>query len=166
MSDIIQEERESIIRDTNTAQTQLENIIQNLKPEIIDLNVQSEFFGELDLSVLETKFPRLKSLLLGPGKITSIRNIPSGISKLVCNNNLLMSLERLPGSLLYLDVDHNYLKTLDLSKTPYLEEIHCNDNRLENILHLPQNITKLYCEQNQLQKLDVSGLPHLKVLRV
>lgn len=166
MSDIIQEERESIIRDTNTAQTQLENIIQNLKPETIDLNVQSEFFGELDLSVLETKFPRLKSLLLGPGKITSIRNIPSGISKLVCNNNLLMGLERLPGSLLYLDVDHNYLKTLDLSKTPYLEEVHCNDNRLENILHLPQNITKLYCEQNQLQKLDVSGLPHLKVLHV
>ena len=31
--DIIQEERESIIRDANTAQTQLENIIQNLKPE-------------------------------------------------------------------------------------------------------------------------------------
>ena len=44
--DIIQEERESILRESNTAQTQLENIIQKLKPEIVDLNLQGSFSGE------------------------------------------------------------------------------------------------------------------------
>ena len=164
--DIIQEERETIIRDSNTAQSQLENMIQSLKPEIVDLNLQTAFSGELDLSILSTKFPRLRSLAFGPGKIIAIRNIPAGISKLMCSNNLLIGLERLPGSLLYLDIHHNYLKTLDLSQTSYLEELHCSNNRLENIIQLPQSITKLYCDQNKLQRLDLSGLSHLKVLHV
>jgi hypothetical protein len=164
--DIIQEERESIIRDSNTAQSQLENIIDKLKPEIVDLNLQSSFSGELDLTIIGTKFPRLRSLLFGPGKITTIRNIPSGISKFICNNNLLMSLEKMPGSLLYLDIDHNYVKTIDLSKTPYLEELHCSNNRLENLLQLPKSITKLYCDQNKLKELDLTGKSHLKILHV
>ena len=164
--DIIQEERESIIRDANTAQTQLENIIQNLKPEIVELNLQASLSGELDLSILSTKFPRLRTLAFGPGKIISIRHIPSGISKLICGNNLLVGLERLPGSLLYLDIRQNYLKTLDVTKTPYLEELHCSGNRLENLLNLPQSLTKLYCDNNKLQRLDFSGLSHLKVLHV
>ena len=164
--DIIQEERESILRESNTAQTQLENIIQKLKPEIVDLNLQGSFSGELDLTILGTKFPRLKTLIFGQGKITDIRNIPSGVSKFVCNHNLLMSLERLPGSLIYLDIDHNFLKTLDLSKTPYLEELHCCDNRLENILDFPSSLTRLYCDQNRLQQLNLLGLSHLKVLHV
>lgn len=164
--DIIQEERESIIRDANTAQTQLENIIQNLKPEIVELNLQASFSGELDVSILSTKFPRLRTLSFGPGKIIAIRNIPSGISKLICSNNLLIGLERLPGSLLYLDIRQNYLKTLDLSKTSYLEELHCSNNRLENLLNLPQSLTQLYCDHNKLQRLDFTGLSHLKVLHV
>jgi hypothetical protein len=164
--DIIQEERESIIRDANTAQTQLENLIQSLKPEIVELNLQSAFSGELDLSVLSAKFPRLRTLSFGPGKIISIRNLPTGISKLVCSNNLLVSLENLPGSLLYLDITHNFVKTLDLTKTSYLEELHCSDNRLENLIHLPPSLTQLYCDRNKLQRLDLTGLTHLKILHV
>lgn len=166
MSDIILEERENIIRDSNIAQSQLENIVDKLKPEIVDLNLQSAFSGELDLSILSTKFPRLRSLSFGPGKITDIRNIPVGISKFICSNNLLIQLEKLPGSLLYLDIDQNFLKTLDLSKTSYLEELHCSNNRLENILQLPKSMVKLYCDQNKLRELDVTSLSNLKTLHV
>jgi len=166
MSDIIQEERETVLREANTAQVQLENIIQSLKPDIVDLNLQQELSGDLDLTVLESKFPRLRTLLFGPGKITHLRNVPPTVSKLTCSRNLLTNLEGLPGSLLYLDIDRNYLTSLDLSKTPYLEELHCANNRLENLTKLPENLTKLYCNENKLQRLDFSGLPHLKVVNV
>jgi hypothetical protein len=164
MSDIIQEERESIRKDNNIAQTTLEDIVFGLKKDIVDLNIQTPLFGDLDLSVLSKKFPRLRHISFGEGKITSINHLPVGITKLVCKGNLLVSLDQLPGSLIYLDIDDNFLSTLDCSTFPQLEELHCENNHLEEIQNLPKSLTRLYCTRNQLHQLDLSNLIHLRVL--
>jgi hypothetical protein len=164
MTDIVQEERESIRKDNNTAQTTMEDMIFGLKKDIVDLNIQTPLYGDLDLSGLSARFPRLRYISFGEGKITALSHVPVGISKLVCRGNLLVSLDQLPGSLIYLDIDDNFLSTLDCASFPHLEELHCENNHLEIIEHLPRTITRLYCSQNRLTQLDLTDLIHLRVL--
>ena len=164
MADIIQQQREAIRNDNNIAQTTMEDMIFGLKKDIVDLNIQTPLYGDLDLSVLSTRFPRLRYISFGAGKITSLNHLPVGISKLVCKGNLLVSLDQLPGSLIYLDIDDNYISTLDCATFPQLEELHCENNHLTDILHLPRTLTRLYCTQNRLTQLDLTNLIHLRIL--
>ena len=162
---IIHEQRESIINDNNNAQTDFVSILNGLKTNVTEINVKIPLQGELDLSILSEKgFERMTTLLFSEGEITGIRNIPTGISKLVCCKNLLVELEDLPGSLLYLNINHNYLTLFDFTKVPHLEELHCDDNKIQEFKNLPSSLTSLYCEQNKLKKLDLKGLKNLKTL--
>ena len=162
---IIHEQRESILTDNNNAQTDFVSILNGLKTDVTEINVKIPLQGELDLSILSEKgFERMTTLLFSEGEITGIRNIPTGISKLVCCKNLLVELEDLPGSLLYLNINHNYLTSFDFTKVPYLEELHCDDNKIQEFKNLPSSLTSLYCEQNKLKKLDLKGLKNLKTL--
>jgi hypothetical protein len=162
---IVQDERNNITQiENNTAQTELEDYILPLNSSITELNIQSSLQGDLDLSVLKDKFKKLQSIVFGRGKITDIRNVPEGVFKMVCSNNLLINLEELPGSLLYLDIEGNYFETFDFKNTPHLEELHCSNNKLENFENIPEALTVLYCDYNNFQHLDLKGLSNLKIL--
>lgn len=161
--DIIQQERENIIRENNTAQEIIEAIIANMKPTITELTIQNPLFGNLDLSVLE-KFSQLHTLVFHSGKITELRNIPIGISRLECSGNLLTELDNLSGSLLVLNISDNFLKTVNLMGASHLEELYCNNNRIVEFVRLPPSLVKLYCDQNELRKLDLKGLINLRIL--
>lgn len=161
---IIEETRRDILDNNNTAQIDLENIIRDLDNNITELSIQTPLSGDLDLSILKDKFKKLQSLTFGKGKITNVRNIPEGVYKLVCNNNLLNNLDDLPASLLYLDITNNFFKEFDFKKTPHIEELHCSHNKIEKLLNIPNTITKLYCAYNKLENLDLTHANNLKIL--
>jgi hypothetical protein len=162
--DIIQQEREDIIRENNTAQETLENMTADFKPSIQKLTVNLSLYGNLDLAFLGEHFKELRTIIFQRGKITEIRNIPVGIAEFEIPDNLITDFENLPGSLLYLNLDNNYLKTLDLVNVPHLEVLSCNQNRIEEFKHMPSSLKKLYCNRNELQKLDLHGLGNLETL--
>jgi len=164
---IIQVKRESIIRENNTAQYEFLNILNTLKTDIIELNIQVSLHGDLDLNVLSEKgFDNIKTIIFGEGEITNIYNVPEGVNKLICAKNLLVELENLPTTITYLDCNHNYLVYFDISKLSMLEEFHCNDNKIEELNNIPKSIVSLYCDQNKLKHLDLKNLVNLKTLHV
>ena len=161
---LIYEERESIIRDSNTAQTVFLDIIKDLKPDLVELNIKTPLEGDLDLSVC--KFSKLRSILFGEGRITNIRNIPQHITKLVCAGNLLVELNDLPNSLLQLDCARNYLTTIDFKHIPNIQELHCEENKINEMIALPKSLIALYCDQNKLKHIDLKDMPNLRTLHV
>jgi len=163
--DIIQIQREDIIRDDNTAQASLVNILEGLKKDTVELKIDAPLSGSLDLSVIKTmKFDVIRSITFGKGNLTSIVNVPNGINKLICSDNLLIELPDLPNSLLYLDFSRNFLTTFDFAKVPHLEEIHCEDNGITEFSNIPIGIVSIYCDNNDLKRLDLRGLKKLKTL--
>jgi hypothetical protein len=165
---IIHIKRESIIRDNNTAQRELSNILQVLNTaSTTELNIKVPLHGDLDLALLsERKFNNIKTIFFGEGEITNLYNIPDGVNKLVCAKNLLVELDNLPSSLIHLDCDHNYLTSFNFSKLTMLEEFHCNDNKIEEFKNIPKSIVSLYCNQNKLKHLDLKHLSKLKFLHI
>lgn len=140
-------------------------ILATLKHDLVELNIRFPLRGDLDLSALkEHKMDKVRTLSFAEGEITGIRNIPEGISKLFFAKQLLVELENLPSSLLYLDCDHNYITRLNFSRVSHLEELHCEDNRITDIVNLPKTTKSLYCSQNKLVHLDLRTLKELKTL--
>ena len=161
---LIYEQRESIIRDSNTAQTVFVDLIKDLKPDLVELHIKIPLEGDLDLSVC--KFSRLRSIIFGEGKITNIRNIPQHIIKLVCAGNLLVELNDLPNSLTHLDCARNYLTTIDFKHIPNIQELHCEENKINEMVALPKSLIALYCDQNRLKHIDLKDMPNLRTLHV
>ena len=157
-------DREDIIRNDNTAQSALVNILSGLKTDLIELIVDMPLHGDLDLSILSDKFGRVHTIHFGQGKITSIRNIPVGISKLICSDNMITEFTDLPNTLLYLDVARNFLTKFDFAKASHLEEFHCEDNKITEFHNIPVGIMAIYCDNNDLKSLDLKGLKQLKTL--
>jgi hypothetical protein len=161
---LIYEERESIIRENNTAQTVFSDIIKDLKSDVVELNINTPLDGDVDLSIC--KFPRLRTVIFGEGKITNLINIPQHITKLVCAGNLLIELDDLPNSLLHLDCARNYLTTIDFKKIPHIQELHCEDNKIEDFGVLPKSIIALYCDHNKLKHINLKDMKDLKTLHI
>jgi uncharacterized protein YbaR (Trm112 family) len=163
----IQEQRENVIKTNNTAQQEFDNILLELRTTIIELNIQSELHGDLELSILtENNYQQINTIYFGRGELTSIRNIPSTVSKLICSGNLLIDFIDLPASLVYLDFDNNHLTKFDFTKIPRLEELHCIDNKITEFINIPTSIISLYCDQNKLKHLDLKGLKNLRTLHI
>ena len=161
---LIYEERESIIRENNTAQTVFSDIIKDLKSDVVELNINTHLDGDVDLSICN--FPKLRTVIFKEGKITNIINVPQHVTKLVCAGNILIELNDLPNSLLHLDCDRNYLTTIDFKKIPNIQELHCDDNKIEDFGVLPKSIVALYCDNNRLKHIDLKDMKDLKTLHI
>ena len=164
---IIQQQREEIIKNKNVAQQQLEDYVSTiLSNATIELKFSSPFHGSLDLAVLDDKkFENLRSIVFSEGEITNITNIPKTLNTLIVPNNLLTELENLPSNLIELNINKNYIKTLDVSYLPDIEILHCDENKLVE-LKLNSGITEIHCDSNDLKFLDVAPFKHLNVLHV
>ena len=120
---IIREQRETTIRENNTAQAELLRILETKEKRINELSIAESLHGDLDFSVLEDEgFSHIKKIVLSPGEITNIRNLPDDLISLVCSQQLLTELEKLPSSLEELDAKRNYLVRINLSKNKNLRE--------------------------------------------
>ena len=165
----IQTRRETVIRDNNHAQTEFESILSQLKKDTIEINIQTELHGDLDLSVLsEQEYTRVSTIRIGKGELTSIRNIPSSVLKFTCTENLLVEMSDLPISTVYLDLTHNFLTFFDFAKIPNIEEFRCGDNKIKRFDNLSKakKLIVFVCDQNKLEHIDLKGLDKLKTLNV
>jgi len=161
------QEREDIINENNTAQQQLTDILTTYNKQTDILNVNELLYGDIDLTILrEQGFQLVKKVFFHPGKITNIRNVPKGITVLECDNNSLLSIQNLPGSLERLSISNNILETVTIDNLSKLTYINISHNNLSQIENLPSNIEELICEYNRIGSLDLTNLNKLKILNV
>lgn len=165
---IIHQKRENIIKDNNTAQDTLESLLTSLKSSRPnDLNVSFPLQGDLDLSILEKNYDSIKNLFFSEGEITSIRNIPKYINKIVISKNLLIKLDELPHYLINLDIANNYLTSIDISNAKNLEVLHCEENKIKELIYADnKSLVELYIQGNNLEWLDLNDWKGLLYLNV
>ena len=162
---IIEQLREDVIGNNNTAQVSFVNLLRTQKTHIEDLHVPFDLHGDLDLSVIKTeKFTNLIKIVFKDGELTSLKNIPENMKVIECPHNLIKELGDLPGSLTHLDIRENYIKILDLKKASSLSVLHCEHNELENIHNIPASLEELYVDHNNLTLLDLDGVNKLHIL--
>lgn len=164
MATFIQQKRETALQE-NTAQQRLFDILENLLPSTSELNFREPLAGDLDFSVLRTcGFKEVTVLRFTDGQITSLKNIPEGITKVFCPRNLLIDLVELPSSISVLDLPGNGIESIDFKRVNKLQELHISDNLFVELENLPHTLEVLTCDNNDLRMLDLDGLRKLKVL--
>lgn len=160
-------QREYVLATKNTAQRQLNSLLENLNKQSSVIQIREPLHGSVDFSNLrELGFGNILTIELAEGEITDIFNLPPNLTHLICPKNLLFSLDDLPGSLQYLDIQRNYLTTIDLLELNDLEYLNISHNQFEKLQHLPVRLKELYCEDNKLTFLDLHGLHGLKTLHI
>ena len=165
---MINEQRENIIANENTAQTRFNDIIENLTKPIKKVVVTEPLNGDIDLS------ESLKELGAGvpdeisfqKGNITNLYNIPEGILSLNCPENLLISLDNIPTSMQQLSINNNYIKDINLSALANLEILNISHNEIEKLENLPEKLKDLKCSNNKISQLNLLNLSSLKTLHV
>ena len=163
---IIQEQREDIIKNNNTAQKHLQDILETLSVSATILSIREPLHGDLDFSPLSGRFSLIKTILLPEGEITSIANIPNGIEVFQCSKNMLFSIENLPGSLLTLNISYNYLTSIDVSTLENLKIMNVSHNEIQRVENLPKTLEEVYCDFNKIEYIDLQGLEVLQKLNV
>lgn len=168
MNNIILGKRRDIIENNNTAQSQLESILdrlsRNTNVDLLDFN--EPFHGSLDFSLLsEMGFRNVKTLVFGSeGEITSISNLPNTLEKLHISNQYLVEINDLPKNLVELDVHDNYLTVLDVHHLPKLKLLNASNNKLEKLEKLPETLEELYIDNNEISQLILKDNLVLRIL--
>lgn len=162
----ILKEYENIVKNNNTAQLQLINILENTPKNINELIISEVLHGNLDFSILEEKgFKQLKSIIFSnKGEVTQIIGLPSHIEKLHCNDQFLLQMTHLPGNLHELNCKNNHIQHIDLSKCTKLKILQISNNHIETIEQLPSSVEELYCNDNQIKSLNLIHMTNLRVL--
>lgn len=164
---MIQERREDIIQNNNTAQQELTDILETLNKRTDVLHFREPFHGDINLSILrDMGFGAVQKLIFMEGDITSIENIPEGITHFECPMNLLVTLDKLPRSLETLIVPNNYLTTVPVESLENLKRLIISNNQIQDFENLPASLVELRCENNRLERLDLQDLVNLQVLHI
>jgi len=161
----IEERNKNTIQENNTAQSDFLDFLDHLNPQVSDIILREPLSGDLDFSVLkECNFTNITSLQFAMGSITSLKNIPEGITKIICEDNLLLNIDNLPISLVELNVSGNGIKQLDLLEVENMKELNISRNQFTSLSDLPKDLEILKCENNGLKVLNLEGIENLKVL--
>jgi hypothetical protein len=164
---IIKDQREEVIRENNTAQDYINNLLNALTRRTEILHVKDALHGDIDFSLLHTiGFTFLHTIILQEGEITSIRNIPETVHTFICPKNLLFDMDDLPTSLTHLEIPYNYLTRFTFANTPKLRIFHAEHNHIETLEQFSPELTEIYIHHNRLAHLDLRGLPNLKTLNI
>lgn len=164
---ITEQQREDIIRENNTAQTRLLDILENYSRQVTTLHIEESLHGNIDLSPLrELGFGLIEIIHFSKGEITNIENIPKGISSLICTENLLLYLENLPSSLTSINVSENIIKYIDVSNLNRLQNLYVSHNKLQQIENLPISLVEFVADFNQLRQLNLLENINLKLINV
>ena len=160
-----QEQRRAVIEDDNTGQSAFLDFLETLSPEVTEIVLREPLSGDIDLSILkECNFHMIDRIAFVSGKITSIRNIPLGIKRLECPENLLAELTDIPDTMVHLILHHNYLFHIDIGHLKNLNELNLNNNQIGHLVEFPESIESIYCDHNFLTTLDLKGIKNLRVL--
>jgi len=158
------ESRNEVIRNNNTAQEKLAEIMESHPNQSTTLHITETLHGDLDLLLLNDF--NIQTITFSNGEITSVVNIPKSVSTFTCNANLLVSLTNLPSSLITLNVTDNLINDINVSNLKRLENLNISHNRLQKLTDLPSSLTTLLCDYNQLQDIDLLSLNKLTSLNI
>lgn len=161
----IQEERQYILSENNTAQRQIIDILDTLPiSSTHKLNISIPLSGEIDFSILDSMgFVHIKSIYLAEGKITQIKHIPNSVTIFHCPKNILIKLD-LPKKIKELNVSHNYIDKIEFTGIHELIKLNCSYNELTELNELPESIEEIKCEHNNITQFNLDGLNSLKIL--
>ncbi len=163
----IEELRSHVLSNTDTAQSSLESFLDKLdSTHTSELRFDLPFHGDLDFSILKDRgFKKVVSVIFEKeGEITSVMNIPEGITELSINDQLIVEFGKLPDSIESLSLSDNYITKFDASMVPKLHTLYISNNELTELTNLPDTLKILNCENNQLRRLDLAGTPNLNNL--
>lgn len=167
---MIEETRQSIIRDNNTAQQTLEFLLDRVGPNVQDIIINDVLSGDLDFSILKTRgFRQVKQIhFTKPGQVTSIVNLPSGLVSFRCPHQLLVEFNNVLPFLEELVLDHNHISKIDFTTLIRLKVLNVNHNQLTLTLefskHIPKTVEELYINENQIRLIDLRNNDKLRVL--
>jgi len=164
---IIQEQRDNILKENNTAQAYLKDFLEKFNKASRDITILESLHRDLDFSVLKDYgITNITKIVLTKGDITSIIGLPESLLEFECPDNLLVSLDGLPNNISRVEIPYNYLEDFDLSSLTNLQTLIINDNKLTTIDNIPSNIKELNCSNNNLSSLNLSGVIRLEKLIV
>ena len=164
--EFIQEQIAEINENNNTAQQDLSDVLDNISKQTTELIfLEEEWSGEIDFSLLKQKgFHNVVKIEIQKASITAIKNLPLNLSTLICRNNLLTSLTDLPKGLVELDVESNYLQTLDIRGLKNLTRLVVSNNQLTELAPLGESLKIIECNRNHLASLDLLPCKQLSKL--
>lgn len=159
------DERIAVLQENNTAQSDFNAILQLKSKKTNEISIQNSLYGALDLNLLaKMGFRKIYYLFFSEGKITNISNIPDGIKRFICTDNLLESIDHLPDTIEEIDVNQNMINSIDLSRFTKLKILRISHNNLKELNGFPESIEELYCSHNSIQKLNLKNTLNMKVL--
>lgn len=162
---IDKESQRNAALDENTAQQEFEQYLASLPKNTKEINVKTQLHGHLNLGIVTKKvFPKLRHILFGHGRITSISNIPQKIEILHCENNLLTEIKDIPETLKDLHLSHNMISKIDLSKATALQNLYMSYNDLTVLHSLPKSLLLLKCDHNHLTQIHMENAVFLRKL--
>lgn len=185
---MIEEQRQSVIRENNTAQQTLEFLLERVGPNTRDLIISEELNGDLNFNILKSKgFRNVKKIhFTTPGNITSITNLPYELVSFRCTHQLLVEFSNVLPSLEELVLEHNHISKIELSTLSKLKILNVNNNQLSHSMdfsysnintnyktverlvefsnHLPRQLEELYISHNKIGIIDLKQLDRLRVL--
>jgi hypothetical protein len=167
--EMIKEKREAILKDNNTAQERLKEVLENLpkSSEVLEISEKNLLHGDLDFSVLqEMGMGNIRTIVLAEGEVTSIMGLPVNLTKLDCGHQLLVELENLPITLETLNISYNYLEKIEVGALEVLQKLNVSHNRIPNIENLPPTVVELLANDNQLVSLNLKDNTALKTLNI
>jgi len=161
----IEEQRKQILEENNTAQTDFLDFVENLPPQATTIDVTNPLSGDIDCEVLaKCSFTGITSLIFAPGNITSLKNIPQGVTKVICAENFLKEIPVLPESVMELDLQKNAIRLAAGPWSRDLKELTLSDNQISSLEDLPVGLEVLKVENCRLKILRLNGLEGLRVL--
>jgi hypothetical protein len=185
---MIEEQRQSILQENNTAQQTLEFLLDRVGPNTRDVIISEPLSGDLNFSILKTKgFRNVKKIhFTTPGNITSITNLPYELVSFQCPNQLLVEFSNILPSLEELVLENNHLSKIDMSSLSKLKILNVNNNQLTHSMdfsynnintnfktierlvefshNLPKTLEELYISHNKIGIIDLKHLVRLRVL--
>lgn len=162
----LEEQRKQILEENNTAQADFLDVLEHLPPTATTIDVRIPLSGDVDCEVLEKcNFTGITAIIFAPGNITSIKNLPEGVTKIICSQNYLSEVPALPSSLVELDLHTNAIRRVESGTFPAdLKELNLSDNQIHTLEDLPEGLEVLRLNNNRMRVLKLGGMYNLRIL--
>jgi len=158
--------RDQIIEENN-GQTIFVGIINKLNSaDVQEIRISEVLTGNIDFSILQDRgFKNVKSIFVEKeGQITNLLNIPETVDTIICDDQMLEKLDKIPVSLETLSINNNKITKFDCGTLPKLKVLKISNNELVDLQNLPETLETLECENNQLRELNLANCYKLQEL--
>lgn len=165
---IILKKREDIINNSNNAQEIFLGILGKLNKRSPKIEINEPLSGNLDFSVLKSEgFSNVKKIkILKKGSVTSVTGLPDNLEEFYAPFQLLIDFPDIPKSLVELNLEKNFIESIDVSKLSKLKVLKLSDNNISTLDNLPISLEEIYVNSNNIRKLDLKELFQLRILHV